>query len=776
MAGSRYSLIPKASWQYLGPAYRGLDADLHAVEANVSAGGGGAPPTYSYTTTVAAHGGVGDGSTDDRAALVAALADVTSHGGGTVILPDSTTKIVAGPSANYIVIPANVTIVGAGSASAIAYHTTEPTVWHPLFRVENDNVAIRNVRITRSAALYGCVVDLRACTGFTMSDVAIDGARGTYSQELHGVYLYGSTGSIRNVTLRRVNMRSLDYGLLKPSSQLVALDGFTADSCNFTGQYATDLELNAPAALMRNITITASSFSASKANTSGAGFAVGLAHVTSAAIIGCTFSDYASEPVHVEDVSQNVLISGCRFTRCGTRASPYASHVFVISGSKNITVTGCTFDVTQQSNAVTAVYVGPGGAYSDPSNVTVAGNSYFARPGATFTADYTASATAISSIGNQTAPPTPTAVHSTALRGGRKWAFCGDSITAGSGSTNSTVYGYQNIAWKIAGGRYIDTNRIDGGVPGDASANLLSRMPGILSQRPDGCFVMIGTNDTDLPTWAANVRSIKSLIDNAGIPSVWGTVPPRGAPTAAQSALVAAQNVWLKRWAPSAGVVLADSHAALTDPATGVLNGAFDSGDGVHPSNAGHAIIGDVVAKAIQQTLRPAPWPVTSAGLGRLTDPTFTAGKSGWDIIAGPSFPADTFRVPVTGELPAGRWLRWTLDNSGGGTATSSAVGVVVPGTWSAGDVALVCLYVRASDASVIIKVQLLREDTYAPFSVFLDDLPTATPGPIMAEITIPSGISQQIVLSIPMSARVGQADWLEIGACDVFNLTRMGL
>lgn len=33
MAGSRYSLIPKSFWQYLGPAYRGLDADVAALEA-----------------------------------------------------------------------------------------------------------------------------------------------------------------------------------------------------------------------------------------------------------------------------------------------------------------------------------------------------------------------------------------------------------------------------------------------------------------------------------------------------------------------------------------------------------------------------------------------------------------------------------------------------------------------------------------------------------------------------------------------------------------------
>ena len=38
MAGSRYSLIQKAFWQYLGPAYKGLDADLATVETVLASG------------------------------------------------------------------------------------------------------------------------------------------------------------------------------------------------------------------------------------------------------------------------------------------------------------------------------------------------------------------------------------------------------------------------------------------------------------------------------------------------------------------------------------------------------------------------------------------------------------------------------------------------------------------------------------------------------------------------------------------------------------------
>ena len=48
MAGSRYNLIQKSLWQWLGPAYRGLDADVAALEA--AAGGGGEPAVTDLTT------------------------------------------------------------------------------------------------------------------------------------------------------------------------------------------------------------------------------------------------------------------------------------------------------------------------------------------------------------------------------------------------------------------------------------------------------------------------------------------------------------------------------------------------------------------------------------------------------------------------------------------------------------------------------------------------------------------------------------------------------
>ena len=56
MAGSRYNLVPKGYWDYLGPAYRGLDADVEALEVAVAAGGGGGSPYSLVGVAQAADG------------------------------------------------------------------------------------------------------------------------------------------------------------------------------------------------------------------------------------------------------------------------------------------------------------------------------------------------------------------------------------------------------------------------------------------------------------------------------------------------------------------------------------------------------------------------------------------------------------------------------------------------------------------------------------------------------------------------------------------------
>ena len=52
MAGSRFNLIPRAHWIYLGPAYKGLSDDLDALETSVAEGGAGGEPTVTDLSAV----------------------------------------------------------------------------------------------------------------------------------------------------------------------------------------------------------------------------------------------------------------------------------------------------------------------------------------------------------------------------------------------------------------------------------------------------------------------------------------------------------------------------------------------------------------------------------------------------------------------------------------------------------------------------------------------------------------------------------------------------
>ena len=48
VAGKRYEYVAESLWAWLGPAFRGIDADLKTLET--SGGGGGEPAVTDLTT------------------------------------------------------------------------------------------------------------------------------------------------------------------------------------------------------------------------------------------------------------------------------------------------------------------------------------------------------------------------------------------------------------------------------------------------------------------------------------------------------------------------------------------------------------------------------------------------------------------------------------------------------------------------------------------------------------------------------------------------------
>jgi lysophospholipase L1-like esterase len=287
---------------------------------------------------------------------------------------------------------------------------------------------------------------------------------------------------------------------------------------------------------------------------------------------------------------------------------------------------------------------------------------------------------------------------STAFRAGRLWLFAGDSITNGSTASNF-VYSYSRQACHMVGTAYASSDSIEAGTSGYTSAQLLAFMPTLLTTySPDAVHIQIGTNDVGaavpLATFQANIRALVALVKAAGKPVTIGTVPPRGTAgtTTAKRQLTAAYNLWLRLWAPGAGVELADTHAALVDTTSGDYLSTYDSGDNTHPNDAGHREMARAVAAAMiraMPTTRPSLVNAFSTSVSLISNPLMLSGGTNptgsVGGVATGTAPTNTPQADTSGVLPAGQWAE--IDLNAGATSTFGRDFVINASLWAVGDV-----------------------------------------------------------------------------------------
>lgn len=321
-------------------------------------------------------------------------------------------------------------------------------------------------------------------------------------------------------------------------------------------------------------------------------------------------------------------------------------------------------------------------------------------------------------------------------------AWVGDSITAGVGASNA------GKAWpaqvlKILGAR-ISASSVNAGVAGDESADLLARIGDVLTVEPGLVVLMVGTNDAahavPVADFRANVEAIAAAVNAAGARLAVALLPPR----ATDIPLGYAYNLWLRAWCHRRGVPCVDTFAALVDPATGLLAAAYDSGDGVHPNDAGHLKIAEAVAAVLESLL---PLPVWHTGGGIVSGP--------WTHTAGP-----------TGALS-------TVDGYTRISATSGLPTYSLPITAPAvGDKLLLQMDLRGSSAAAINKVE--PQGGSSPIGPILaSGFPTAEPGWLVRAFVVPA-YTGTYRIGLNVDARSGAA-WVDVIA-DVWNLTAMGL
>ena len=393
---------------------------------------------------------------------------------------------------------------------------------------------------------------------------------------------------------------------------------------------------------------------------------------------------------------------------------------------------------------------------------------------------------------------------------GTLWVFIGDSITNGSAASNS-VYSFPAIAIANVGGLIARRDSIEAGTPGDTVTMMLARSSSWLSYGAGGYVIAGGTNDaggsTAITTTIASFISMIQLIKATGAAVVVCTVLPRGSGASAALQLsIIAINHWIKTQAPRYGAIVADNYAATVDVTTGYLLAAYDSGDGIHPTDAGHNAMAVEVAKAMRRTSnRVQPYGLVTAKetSNLIPDPLnarATVSGSSWFEQPGGTGTAPTYsmQTDTSGLLPAGRWAEMDLNNSSGVAGNRILACSAAATGWSAGDRMLFTFHAQIIDVSGTWAAQ--NATTAAAFAPGLTNqsgvgiagspvlgyrvsgLPIAGTSPKVYEFgpqaiafTIPTGTTSLIPWFRGINA-TGHDYKFRIGAIGLYNLTTMGL
>jgi lysophospholipase L1-like esterase len=178
--------------------------------------------------------------------------------------------------------------------------------------------------------------------------------------------------------------------------------------------------------------------------------------------------------------------------------------------------------------------------------------------------------------------------------------FLGDSITDNwSGSAGTT------FSW--------GKTHINRGISGQTTAQMLLRFrQDVVDLHPAAVLILAGTNDiagntgaSTLPMIEDNLRSMTELAKSNHIRVILASLLPVSdypwRPGLRPAAKVRSLNAWIKQYAGAVGATYLDFHSALAN-AEGGMDAAL-AADGVHPTDAGFAVMTPLAQRAIDETL-----------------------------------------------------------------------------------------------------------------------------------------------------------------------------
>lgn len=184
--------------------------------------------------------------------------------------------------------------------------------------------------------------------------------------------------------------------------------------------------------------------------------------------------------------------------------------------------------------------------------------------------------------------------------GERRVVFMGNSITEAWAKSFATLF---------PGKPYVGR-----GISGQTTPQMLVRFrQDVVALKPAVVVILGGTNDiagntgpSTLEMIEDNLASMTDIARANGIRVVLASVLPvfdyPWRPGLEPAAKIVALNAWIKQYAARVGAVYVDFHSAMADERQGMKSSLTK--DGVHPTDAGFAVMSPIVERAIAEALR----------------------------------------------------------------------------------------------------------------------------------------------------------------------------
>jgi len=299
-------------------------------------------PADAGITSVEDYGAVGDGTTDNRAAFVAAFA---ASAGKRLRVPAGTYRIPF-TSTNCLTAAANMTLEGDGADSTEIVFVPSSTAYRNLIVVASP-LTVRGIKISLSSPVNGSAAFFQGTvTGLTLDSCTFDGGTTNSGATLsHDSYLinFPTSGTQTDIRLQNCNITRFRYGFLKTNASTSTQRRISVLNNDFYSNYDDPCQFNNPSGVMDDLLVQGNTFrDALGRSASLITLHCSFASCTNFRVIGNHFFGPVTDALHVEENSINGVLSG---------------NTFEVDGN----------GITLQDNNI-------GGTYKMPLNITIANN------------------------------------------------------------------------------------------------------------------------------------------------------------------------------------------------------------------------------------------------------------------------------------------------------------------------------------------------------------------------------------------------------------------